>query len=33
MATEAKPIKRGPEIKEYTFAWTVKNKAGKVVRG
>ncbi|MEZ7911893.1 MAG: type II secretion system F family protein [Propionivibrio sp.] len=33
MATEAKPIKRGPEIKEYTFAWTGKNKAGKVVRG
>ena len=33
MATEAKPAKRGPEIKEYTFAWTGKNKAGKVVRG
>ena len=33
MATETKPAKRGPEIKEYTFAWTGKNKAGKVVRG
>ena len=33
MATEAKPAKRGQEIKEYTYLWTGKNKAGKIVRG
>lgn len=33
MATEAKAAKRGQEIKESTYAWTGKNKAGKIVRG
>ncbi|MEI7612597.1 MAG: type II secretion system F family protein [Betaproteobacteria bacterium] len=32
MAT-AKPAKRTPEVKEFTFLWTGKNKAGKAVRG
>jgi len=33
MATASKPVKRKPEVKEFAFAWTGKNKAGKVVRG
>ena len=33
MATAAKPTKRTQEIKEFTFLWTGKNKAGKIVRG
>ena len=33
MATEGKPAKRGQEIKEFSYAWTGKNKAGKIVRG
>ena len=33
MATEAKAAKRGQEVKESTYAWTGKNKAGKIVRG
>jgi type IV pilus assembly protein PilC len=33
MATATKPTKRTQEIKEYTFLWTGKNKAGKIVRG
>lgn len=33
MATATKPTKRGQEIKEYTFLWVGKNKAGKIVRG
>ena len=33
MATTAKPTKRTQEIKEFTFLWTGKNKAGKIVRG
>src|ERR1035437_9939485 len=33
MATASKPVKRVPEVKEFTFAWAGKNKAGKIVRG
>ena len=33
MATASKPAKRSQEVKEYTFLWTGKNKAGKIVRG
>ena len=33
MAREANPSKRSQEVKESTYAWTGKNKAGKVVRG
>lgn len=33
MATMTKPAKRSQEAKEYTFLWTGKNKAGKVVKG
>ena len=33
MATAAKPTKRAQEVKEHTFIWTGKNKAGKIVRG
>ena len=33
MATATKSTKRAQEVKEYTFLWTGKNKAGKVVRG
>lgn len=33
MATAAKPTKRAQEVKEFTFLWTGKNKAGKIVRG
>ena len=33
MATATKPTKRAQEVKEYTFLWTGKNKAGKIVRG
>lgn len=33
MATATKAAKRTQEVKEYTFLWTGKNKAGKIVRG
>ena len=33
MATATNVSKRAQEVKEYTFLWTGKNKAGKVVRG
>ena len=33
MATTSRTVKRTPEVKEYTFVWTGKNKAGKIVRG
>lgn len=33
MATATKPSKRTQEVKEFTFLWTGKNKAGKIVRG
>ena len=33
MATASKPAKRGQEVKEFTFLWVGKNKAGKTVRG
>lgn len=33
MATASKPSKRAQEVKEFTFAWAGKNKAGKIVRG
>ena len=33
MATATKPAKRTQEVKEATFTWIGKNKAGKVVRG
>ena len=33
MATASKSTQRKPEVKEFTFAWTGKNKAGKIVRG
>ena len=33
MATAAEAAKRRHEIKEFTFLWTGKNKAGKIVRG
>ena len=33
MATATKPAKRTQEVKEFTFIWAGKNKAGKIVRG
>ena len=33
MATATRPTKRAQEVKEFTFLWTGKNKAGKIVRG
>ena len=33
MATATKPAKRTQEVKEVTFTWVGKNKAGKIVRG
>ena len=33
MATASKTTKRPPEVKEFTFLWVGKNKAGKTVRG
>jgi type IV pilus assembly protein PilC len=33
MATASKPAKRTQELKESTFLWVGKNKAGKIVRG
>lgn len=33
MATATKPTKRAQEVKEYTFLWVGKNKAGKIIRG
>ena len=33
MATATKPTKRAQEVKEFTFLWTGKNKAGKIIRG
>ena len=33
MAIATKTAKRAPEVKEFTFVWIGKNKAGKVVRG
>ena len=33
MATATKPAKRTQEVKEITFTWVGKNKAGKIVRG
>ena len=33
MATAAKSTRRTQEIKEYSYLWTGKNKAGKIVRG
>lgn len=33
MATATKPAKRAQEVKEFTFLWVGKNKAGKIVRG
>ncbi|WP_153109683.1 type II secretion system F family protein [Propionivibrio limicola] len=33
MATPTKPSKAGREAKEFTYLWTGKNKAGKIVRG
>ena len=33
MATAAKPSKRASEVKEFTYLWVGKNKAGKIVRG
>jgi len=33
MATAAKATKRAQEIKEFSYLWTGKNKAGKIVRG
>ncbi len=33
MATAANPTKLKQEVKEFTFLWTGKNKAGKIVRG
>ena len=33
MATAANPAKQRQEAKEFTFLWTGKNKAGKIVRG
>ncbi len=33
MATAGNPTKLKQEIKEFTFLWTGKNKAGKIVRG
>ncbi|MEO8409818.1 MAG: type II secretion system F family protein, partial [Propionivibrio sp.] len=33
MATATRTMRRAQEIKEFTFLWTGKNKAGKIVRG
>ena len=33
MATATKSARRAQEVKEYTFLWAGKNKAGKIVRG
>ena len=33
MATATKPTKRSQEVKEFTFLWVGKNKAGKIIRG
>ncbi len=33
MATATKPARRAQEVKEFTFLWEGKNKAGKIVRG
>ena len=33
MATAAKPSKRASEVKEFTYLWVGKNKAGKIIRG
>jgi len=33
MATATRPTRRTQEVKEFTFLWTGKNKAGKIVRG
>ncbi len=33
MATATKPTKRAHEVKEFTFLWAGKNKAGKIIRG
>ena len=33
MAVAKKPNKSAPEVKEFTFRWVGKNKAGRVVRG
>ena len=33
MATVTKPERRSQQVKEFTFLWTGKNKAGKTVRG
>ena len=33
MATASKTTKRPPEVKEFTFLWIGKNKAGKIIRG
>ena len=33
MATASKPTKRANEIKEFTYLWEGKNKAGKIMRG
>ena len=33
MATASKPTKRANEVKEFTYLWEGKNKAGKILRG
>ena len=33
MATAAKPSKRASAVKEFTYLWVGKNKAGKIIRG
>ncbi len=33
MATATKPTKRSQEVKEFSFLWVGKNKAGKIIRG
>ena len=33
MATAARPSKRASEVKEFTYLWVGKNKAGKIIRG
>ena len=33
MATATKATKRSQEVKEFTFLWVGKNKAGKIIRG
>ena len=33
MVTATKPTKRSQEVKEFTFLWVGKNKAGKIIRG